>query len=328
MHRLQLTLNNNNYNSVVSDNIISHVNGFDGWVDNRYHQLEKKVSFRGCIADWDVLGKVRVTKEIINTPFIEQLGAIPRDKVLFVCLNSTSDVFLNGRFINSGTFYLSSGKPLHAVAKSPIECFMVAIDKDFFFENVIQDIKPFSASMPFEVFVSPGADSVFDFDHIIRQWFADQVISKDYEATDCLYRLLGSLTEIALDAVGRPISVLPASTRGYIVDKSCELFFNNFENEEFGVLDLCAKLRVSRRTLQYSFESIVGMSPSNYIRNVRLNVARKILVCSPGEKVQAAAFDAGFNHLGRFSKYYQEFYGELPSETLLKFSLSGQRILQ
>ncbi|MNE60088.1 transcriptional regulator EutR [compost metagenome] len=60
----------------------------------------------------------------------------------------------------------------------------------------------------------------------------------------------------------------------------------------------------------------MGMSPSNYIRIVRLNVARKLLLLSPSERIQGAAMDAGFNHLGRFSKYYHEFYGELPSETL------------
>lgn len=58
------------------------------------------------------------------------------------------------------------------------------------------------------------------------------------------------------------------------------------------------------------------MSPSNYVRTVRLNVARKFMLLSPHDNIQGAALDAGFSHLGRFSKYYQDFFGKLPSQAL------------
>lgn len=309
---------NNHFRSSISNDVCEHANGFDDWVDNRYHQLERKAHFHGSILDYAFQDKVRITKEIIDTPLIEQIGRVPSDKVLFLNIQSDTDILLNGRFVNSGTFHVSSGRPIHAVAKSPIRCFIITIDKDFFFNSMAHESKIQSARLPFETYVTPSNGSVTDFEHFASEHFFDgnSGISSESQVQHSFQKIIGSISEIMLATNDHATSSLSPSTRAYIVDKSCEFFFKNFHNEDLGVLELCNHLRVSRRTLQYSFESIMGISPSNYIRNVRLNVARKLLLLSPTEKIQGAALDAGFSHLGRFSKYYHDFFGELPSETL------------
>lgn len=84
------------------------------------------------------------------------------------------------------------------------------------------------------------------------------------------------------------------------------------------VADLCRALRVSRRTLQYSFQETLGVSPCSYLRAVRLNGARRQLKspASSVASVQDAAAHWGFWHLGHFSSDYKRMFGELPSETL------------
>jgi AraC family ethanolamine operon transcriptional activator len=86
------------------------------------------------------------------------------------------------------------------------------------------------------------------------------------------------------------------------------------------VADLCRRLRVSRRTLQYSFQDTIGISPSTYLRAVRLNGARRELKSHGGAfaSVQDAAAHWGFWHLGHFSADYKRMFGELPSDTLRK----------
>lgn len=298
----------------VSNDVSEHANGLDQWLDNRYHQLEKKARFHGVLTDVLLDKRVRITKEIIDTPLVEQIGYVPSDRIMLINIQGDSDILLNGRYVNSGSFHFSSGKPIHAVSKSTICAYIVTLDRDFFYENLAGAAKITSLRGAFETFITPSHGSVLDFQKTILQSLGQGECRCD-ELPDAA-RLMGSLHEIALSETDASVQVLPPSTRAYIVDRSCELLFENFANEDFGVLEMCNHLKVSRRTLQYSFESVMGMSPSNYVRTVRLNVARKLLLLSPQEKIQGAALDAGFSHLGRFSKYYQDFFGELPSQTI------------
>jgi len=57
-----------------------------------------------------------------------------------------------------------------------------------------------------------------------------------------------------------------------------------------------------------------------HMRSVRLDMARQAMIRKPGGKIQGAALDAGFGHVARFSKYYFDFYGELPSATAARFN--------
>ncbi|NLZ12221.1 MAG: AraC family transcriptional regulator [Alcaligenaceae bacterium] len=51
------------------------------------------------------------------------------------------------------------------------------------------------------------------------------------------------------------------------------------------------------------------------LRNMRLDAVRHTLQTSPGANVTTIALDHGFGHLGRFSAYYRERFGELPRDT-------------
>ena len=84
------------------------------------------------------------------------------------------------------------------------------------------------------------------------------------------------------------------------------------------VPDLCEHLHVSRRTLQYCFEDVLGISPIQYLRIVRLNGARRALCEHPASsrKVSEIAADWGFWHLGQFSSDYRKLFGKSPSESL------------
>lgn len=83
------------------------------------------------------------------------------------------------------------------------------------------------------------------------------------------------------------------------------------------VLDLCARTCTSRRTLQYCFTQVVGMSPAAYLKTMRLNGLQRDLVHSTGGKTIAEAAAAwGFWHMSQLSLDYRRLFGELPSETV------------
>jgi len=78
--------------------------------------------------------------------------------------------------------------------------------------------------------------------------------------------------------------------------------------------ELCAELDVSRRTLQYCFNEVMGMAPATYLRYVRLNGARRSI--KEAVSVTEAATSWGFWHFGRFAQDYRALFGEQPSATL------------
>lgn len=83
------------------------------------------------------------------------------------------------------------------------------------------------------------------------------------------------------------------------------------------VPELCEQLHVSRRTLQYCFEEVLGLSPLQYLRAIRLNGARRQLrqAALRQQSVQDVAVNWGFWHFSQFASDYRKLFGETPSTT-------------
>lgn len=84
------------------------------------------------------------------------------------------------------------------------------------------------------------------------------------------------------------------------------------------VVDICAALNVSERTLQYAFREYIGLSPVAYLRICRLNRIRAELAATDPQSttITQEAMRFGFLHLGRFAGDYKRMFGESPSATL------------
>jgi len=76
---------------------------------------------------------------------------------------------------------------------------------------------------------------------------------------------------------------------------------------------------VSVRSLEEGFRQFKGVSPMAYLRRIRLDAVRAELCAPEGtEPIAQIALKWGFAHLGRFSAFYRQVYGELPSETVTR----------
>ncbi|BDZ52202.1 hypothetical protein GCM10025867_44430 [Frondihabitans sucicola] len=75
---------------------------------------------------------------------------------------------------------------------------------------------------------------------------------------------------------------------------------------------------LSLRGLQHAFSRQLGMTPTEYLRGVRLDQVRdELLEAAPTETtVAAVARRWGFSHSGRFSSAYVARFAEYPAETL------------
>ncbi|MBD1588848.1 helix-turn-helix domain-containing protein [Pseudomonas typographi] len=307
------------FHSIQSFDAQEHASHFSEWEENRYNHLRPQSAFHGVIDMHQALPQAQITRETIHSHnCMEQLSQVASGSVVLVNVESTSEVLINGRYVRDSFFHISSGVPFHVIAMGAVQGIIISMDKDFFFEQFASYGYRAKALHAFERFINPS--------RIMRQEFADcserhfsQLQSSDTtkEAEQASFaRIMGCVGDVLEFETAVAQAPLARSTRAYIVEKSCELFSQKLHDEEYGILDLCHELRISRRTLQYSFESVLHMGASAYFRSVRLNYARQLLKTSPDAHIRNTALRAGFNHPGRFSQYYLDFYGELPSVTI------------
>jgi AraC family ethanolamine operon transcriptional activator len=138
-----------------------------------------------------------------------------------------------------------------------------------------------------------------------------------------LKRSLTMLVVEWLETVVDTGQVLPRpSTRSYIVER-CHQWLMEAPDAAPSVLELCKRLKVSRRTLQYSFQSVAAVTPVQYLRSVRLNGARRSLKQNPKANIAEVAERWGFGHSSYFTLEYQKLFNELPSALLRRRASEG-----
>jgi len=109
----------------------------------------------------------------------------------------------------------------------------------------------------------------------------------------------------------------PVSRPARLVDRAEAYIEHHIDETTLTAADIAGALGVSMRTLQSSFQEHRQITPTAYLRQIRLEQVREHLLNGPdGEKIIDIALEHGFVHLGRFAQQYKRFYGEAPSDTL------------
>ncbi len=135
--------------------------------------------------------------------------------------------------------------------------------------------------------------------------------------------VLASLFDLCTDERARLPIVCTPQRRHTVVADAREYVLAH-RDRPVSVVELCAQLHVSRRTLQYCFQDVLGMAPAAYLRTIRLNGARRDLSdaardgggSSAPRQVQDVAAAWGFWHLSQFAADYRRLFGVRPSDTL------------
>lgn len=96
-----------------------------------------------------------------------------------------------------------------------------------------------------------------------------------------------------------------------------DYIYSNLD-KHIAVTELAEMAGVSCRVLQKRFVKYLNKGPMTYIKEARLmKVREELLRSSPDQtSVTDTAMRWGFFHLGDFSRYYFNLFGELPSKTL------------
>lgn len=87
----------------------------------------------------------------------------------------------------------------------------------------------------------------------------------------------------------------------------------NLENEQFGVTELSEAVAISRFQLHRKLKLLKGKSVSQFIRDVRLEEARKLLMADVGTAAEIS-YRVGFSNPTYFNKCFRDLYGYTPGE--------------
>jgi len=110
-------------------------------------------------------------------------------------------------------------------------------------------------------------------------------------------------------APARSGAVLPRHVR------KVQEYLNAHAHEPIRAEQLASMAGVSLRSLYAGFKEFCGVSPMQYLRDLRLERAHADLLSGSGS-VGGVALRWGFGHLGRFSADYRKRFGESPSDSL------------
>ena len=99
--------------------------------------------------------------------------------------------------------------------------------------------------------------------------------------------------------------------------KAIETVQEHIDNHEFNVQDFSRRLGLSHTQLYRKLMALTGLSPSAFIRSIRLKKAAQLIVQHYGNTSEVA-YAVGFNNLSYFTKCFKDQFGVVPSGYLKK----------
>lgn len=307
--------------------IESHV-AHDAWVHStniaswsHVYEPVKPGPFHGLFtAAW--LGPVQILYERVDHAFSYRGHAWPGSRLFFSYFTGSGNLFYDFRSLSAGALTTHRWDAIERVSCSRhIELALVAIDETFFNEQIarISGRELFGRDGG-PMTYTPGAALVGRFQRCVLDVLSDiggtpALLQNENARRDMQQRMLATIVDVVSADPANESRLPPPSTRAYVVDRAIAYMQSKLA-DPISIADVCAEVRVCPRTLGYSFEQVLGVSPSRYLLATRLNHVRRDLSTAGGHaSIQSVAARWGFWHMGRFAQYYRQAFGERPSET-------------
>jgi AraC-like DNA-binding protein len=93
------------------------------------------------------------------------------------------------------------------------------------------------------------------------------------------------------------------------IEKACQFMEQHF-SEHIYLEQLCRQTNLSKSTLLRAFTKSKGVTPYNYLENIRIGEAKKLL--EQGVAPIEAALQTGFSDQSHFTNYFNRFIGLAP----------------
>ena len=90
--------------------------------------------------------------------------------------------------------------------------------------------------------------------------------------------------------------------------------FEGIQKRNFNLLTLASELAISERQLNRKVKKLVGLSPAQYVKEIKLNYARKLLENRSYQTISEVSYSIGFEDPHYFSSIYKKRFGKHPKD--------------
>lgn len=131
--------------------------------------------------------------------------------------------------------------------------------------------------------------------------------------SDIFYRYIVSLLNPELIAPAKDEKAIRV-IRLSALDQVCDAMKRNLA-KKWTLTELELLSSLSARALQYAFKARFGCSPMDWLREERLQQARKRILLQEFESMTQLSDECGFSNPSQFGRYYKNRFGITPSQT-------------
>lgn len=157
----------------------------------------------------------------------------------------------------------------------------------------------FLFTQPINGSLQTGLEKVLELYRIARPY-------RDWQISAILFDMLTQLLVSSVEDSGRNVA-MPKNLQFLIH------YIENNYNKSLTLEHLSAFSGISRSHLSREFKKYTGYAPSDYIIQLRLDAARKLLG-STGMTAASVAYETGFHNLNNFTKLFKKNFGVTPGE--------------
>ncbi len=278
-------------------------------------------SFKGHISEL-CLWPVQVILERIDQPCLYR-GAAWKGALVFLSgLKSMGGMSVSGRRIHGSDLAIFPWDVTDfAYLRPPTNVYAILVQEDALadYARIVLGMDVPREALRRSVSVEDGELAVAfqrEVKHVLFELASDPgLLEREAYRTAVLSRVMNLLVQVLAESLNSSRRLSPPSTRSYVVAKTAQ-YMDSRLADQIDIADVCRAIRVSQRTLRYSFDEVVGLSPTEYLLAMRLaRVRRDLLQAGRVGQIHCVAERYGFSHLGRFSRFYFDAFGERPSDT-------------
>ncbi|WP_423066199.1 helix-turn-helix domain-containing protein [Devosia sp. CN2-171] len=278
-----------------------------GW-QQRYSQLRPGL-FAGEVQTLNLPG-ISITRERVNLAVAQEIANPAGTVVLVSSLSCSAEWRVNA--VRRGTDVISlyrGGTEVTAVAPDNSDVLIVVVDARLL-GIAAEDIPPARNAI--------GSAQT----EATKQWLASMLAI--YGMNDAPPELDALLPGLVLDRMRAMLQHFPLSRdtalrprAAYALYRQAVRLLEDQDRAPLSIADLALELGVPTASLHEAFTETTGVTPGTWLRQHRLDGARRDLTRSGGNgSVSEIAMKWGFWHLGRFSAYYAQRFGHTPSDAL------------
>lgn len=135
----------------------------------------------------------------------------------------------------------------------------------------------------------------------------DDYLTKPFVEDELIFRLKHSLTN-AKNRIDFQVEARD-SAEVNIINRAKKLVNSNIDNSQFGVIELAESLELTERTLYRKLKQETGLTPNQFIREIKLLFTRQLLENNTCNTLGELAQKVGFKNSTHLQKLYQERFG-------------------